>query len=147
MAVGTCPLLHSLSSRTSTSKSFSPASMRRFTSGTLVSLTRFFASCTSLRNCGECAMGASLLKSFWESVAHRQWLGGGGAQLRIGSGSRPGFLVAALACQGADQVHQVPAQFFRHALAFRHHFSFAFGDDVENFAVGHVGQRGRFMPV
>src|SRR6266404_1330211 len=38
------------------SRNFSPASMRRFTSATLVSLIFFFASLTSFRNCGAWAM-------------------------------------------------------------------------------------------
>src|SRR6266851_8449410 len=55
-APGKCPFAHSLSSRTSTSKKFSPPCIRRFTSVTFVSFTRVFASLTSFRNCGECFM-------------------------------------------------------------------------------------------
>src|SRR5215813_12476273 len=61
MAPGMCPLAHSLSSRTSTRTNCSPASARRFTSGTFVSLTFFFASLTSFRNCGEWTMARLLL--------------------------------------------------------------------------------------
>src|SRR4051794_14695834 len=56
IAPAMCPLLHSLSSRTSTRVSFSPASMRFLTSATLVSLTRDLASLTMARNPGACCM-------------------------------------------------------------------------------------------
>src|SRR5579863_2581249 len=53
-APGRCPLAHSWSSLTSTSRNFSPLSIRLFTSATLVSLIRGFTSLTSFKNCGEC---------------------------------------------------------------------------------------------
>src|SRR6267154_867920 len=56
MAPGRCPLAHSLSSRVSTTRNFSLASMRRLTSATFVSLIFFFASFTSFRNCGAWAI-------------------------------------------------------------------------------------------
>src|SRR5205807_5383462 len=57
---GRWPFAHSLSSRTSTIRNFSPASLRRFTSATLLSLIIFFASFTSFRNCGAWAIGSLL---------------------------------------------------------------------------------------
>src|SRR6266478_5912743 len=62
---GRCPFAHSLSSRTSTSRNFSPASMRRFTSATLVSLIFFFASFTSFRNCAAWAIEKLLPGMHW----------------------------------------------------------------------------------
>src|SRR5579863_3934028 len=53
-APGRCPLAHSWSSLTSTSRNFSPLSIRFFTTATLVSLIRGFTSLTSFKNCGEC---------------------------------------------------------------------------------------------
>src|ERR1700687_4765480 len=62
---GKMPLTHSLSSRTSTSRNFSPASLRRFTSATLVSLIFFFASLTSFRNCAAWGIGKLLPEMDW----------------------------------------------------------------------------------
>src|SRR5271156_6264549 len=50
------PAFHSLSSRTSTNRNFSPAARRIFTSATLVSFTRLFASVTILKNGSECCI-------------------------------------------------------------------------------------------
>src|SRR5271157_5030239 len=117
MAPGKWPLAHSLSSRTSTSTNFSPASMRRLTSGTLVSLTRFFASFTMERNFGACAIWVpprrlethdsavpkkrdapkDTGRRYNESrMLQRLWLGG---------------ILPWFSSEGVHQVHQIPARF------------------------------------
>src|SRR5208283_368055 len=153
MAPGKWPLAHSLSSRTSTSTNFSPASMRRLTSGTLVSLTRFFASFTMERNFGARAIGCLLAgwklmiaqcakkrrpkdtgRRYNESrMLQRLWLGG---------------ILPWFCSEGVHQVHQIPARFLFRAVTFAtDHFSAAVGDDVEQFAVGVLGDGAGITPI
>src|SRR5260370_40138676 len=158
MAPGRCPFAHSLSSRTSTSRNFSPASLRRFTSATLVSLICFFASFTSFRNCGAWAIGKTPSKNdlemritqakcrpsdlpcsrsrpqaSWTKTAQRE---AGGFLILRTFALRP--FDRALLGKRAHQVHEVPADFFRRSIAFPRHLPLPLPTNPKNFAFVHL---------
>ena len=87
------------------------------------------------------AKGARAQTEVCGTTGRKQFFGVG----RWGGGG--GFLVRGLGGQGADQVDQVPAELFGDTITLGHHFSFAFGDDVEDFAVAHIGEGGGLAPI
>src|SRR5580658_1824484 len=162
-APGRCPLAHSLSSRTSTRISFSPASMRLLTSGTFVSLTRCLASWTSFKNCGACAMASSRI-SLGKKGNTRAVGGGRSARTTAVQGARysctsyrtpsrvltysgRGFVSGVFLRKRPHQIHHVPSHGFGQAIALAHHLSFAFGDDEKNLSVGLARERCGIVPV
>src|SRR5215471_4133547 len=165
IAPGMWPFAHSLSSRMSTRRNFSPASMRRFTSATFVSLTFFFDSLTSFKNCGACAMRLLLCQSpqvriprrrsrhALAKISNRARQGQHRARKRLRNlrlrsfgfgfvGFRDAFL-----CKRAHQVHVFPAHLFRVAVAVSGHFPFSIGNNPKQFAVGHLIERTGIAPV
>src|SRR5258708_4258854 len=165
-APGRCPFAHSLSSRTSTSRNFSPASLRRFTSATLVSLTFFFASFTSFRNCGAWAIGKTPSKNDLEMRITRanaplglalRSLPPSGFLDEDGSKRSRGFLILrtfalrpfyrALLGKRAHQVHEIPSDFFRRSIAFARHLPLTLANNPKELAVSHLFDGRSVAPV
>src|SRR6266850_3862066 len=164
MAPGRCPLAHSLSSRVSTTRNFSPRSMRRLTSATFVSLIFFFASFTNLRNCGAWAI-ARLLQEVIPGQHNtedkvleispllsriEQWVQNGSGrnwQRLTRRRLRLRLIPCTLLGKGAHQVHEIPACLLRRSVAFARHLSLAIADYPEEFAVGHFLKSSSVAPI
>src|SRR6266481_1434442 len=164
MAPGRCPLAHSLSSRVSTTRNFSPASMRRLTSATFVSLIFFFASFTNFRNCGAWAIekllqeviaGEHSTEEKPSRSAPCQAESSNGVQNGSGRNwqrlTRRRFRLRLIPCtllgKGAHQVHEIPAFLLRRSVAFARHLSLAIADYPEEFAVGHFLKSSSVAPI
>src|SRR6266851_8778521 len=164
-APGRCPFAHSLSSRTSTSRNFSPALLRRFTSATFVSLIFFFASFTNFKNCAAWAIGKLLqgmirgehnTNAMTSLVARR-----GHSESKNSGRGGPNeisqrltrrrlclwFIRGALFRKRAHQVHEVPADFFRRSVAFARHLPFTVADNPKELAVRHLFDGRSVAPV
>src|ERR1700746_1593059 len=130
--------------------------MRRFTSATFVSFTRFFASFTSARNFAACATKASIsllnLKFHHNAASKKKKsaarLCGRSLLLLLFRPQPLRFHRRVLFRKRPHHVHQIPAQFFPGPIALAAgHFSPPIGNDVEQFAVRHLCQRLRIPPV
>src|SRR5262249_13708024 len=124
--------------------------MRRFTSGTFVSFTRFFASFTSARNFGECAMAFA---SNSPSLPHRPGPRKKRPALLQGPQRPPSWdrhlgLFPLFLRKGSHVVPQVPARFFAPPVPLTPvHFPPAVGDNVKQPAVREFRQRIRVPPI